>query len=197
MPVLLSWIGFLILVLSLLLLGRSAVESRRRRRYLEAEFPKLASQNEKSAVNHEEQVTAPNNTRAQSGEFPALPRRITNSNEESVDRVVWVQRLTDHVFRQRHSGRYNVLTVNTKVWHRFLPEEVVERMPVTYTNSKTLQVIHYEVCVFQKGTMTLLGDGGYINWCFEGNFNRMENHVEFNPLPAEDYLGGDFCISIQ
>lgn len=185
MPVLLSWVAFLILVLSLLLFGRSAVESRRRRRYLEAKFPKQANEDEKPPVNLEEQVIAPSNTAAQSGEFPPLPRSITNSNEESVDRVIWVQRLTDHVFRQRHGRRYNVLTLNTKVWHRFLPEEMVERLPVTYTNSKTLQVIHYEVTVFQKGTMTLLGDGGYINWCFEGNFNRMDNYVEFNPITAE------------
>jgi hypothetical protein len=62
---------------------------------------------------------------------------------------------------------------------------MVERLPVTYTNSKTLQMIHYEVTVFQQGSMTLLGDGGYINWCFEGNFNRMDNYVEFNPITAD------------
>lgn len=145
----------------------------------------LADQDEKPPFNHEEQVIASSSTTTPFGEFPPLPRSITNSNEESVDRVIWVQRLTDHVFRQRHGRRFNVLTLHTKVWHRFLPEGIVERLPVTYTNSKTLQVIHYEVTVFQNGNMTLLGDGGYINWCFEGNFDRMDNHVQFNPITAD------------
>lgn len=62
---------------------------------------------------------------------------------------------------------------------------MVERLPVTYTNSKTLQMINYEATVFQNGNMTLLGDGGYINWCFEGNLDRMDNYVEFNPITAD------------
>ncbi len=37
----------------------------------------------------------------------------------------------------------------------------------------------YEIYVFKRGHFTLLGDGGYINWHFAGNYKRDENRVEF------------------
>lgn len=40
----------------------------------------------------------------------------------------------------------------------------------------------YEIWVFEQGTFDKVGDGGYINWCFSGNFNRNGNHVDFFPI---------------
>jgi hypothetical protein len=112
----------------------------------------------------------------------SLPRSITDPNEDVIERGDWVQRLTDHVYTQRHASRYNVLTIHTNIDYHFLPEGVVERFNFTYANRKTGQVIPYETVVFRSGHLTRLGDGGYINWCFEGNFERMDNFVVFKDV---------------
>jgi hypothetical protein len=39
-----------------------------------------------------------------------------------------------------------------------------------------------DVYIFDHGTFTNLGDGGYKNWCFEGNFHRDGNHVQFRRI---------------
>jgi hypothetical protein len=111
-----------------------------------------------------------------------LPRSITQSNEDSIDRGEWVRRLTCHIYAQRHGSRYNVLTIHTRIAHEFTPEGVVERFFLTYTNSKTAQDIPYDVVVFRKGKLKRFGDGGYINWCFEGNFDRLDDVVTFNEI---------------
>ncbi|WPG97941.1 Hypothetical protein R9X50_00072400 [Acrodontium crateriforme] len=41
----------------------------------------------------------------------------------------------------------------------------------------------YEIFAFTSGTFTLQGDGGFINWCFDGNFNRDGNNVTFFEIP--------------
>lgn len=38
----------------------------------------------------------------------------------------------------------------------------------------------YEVWVFNSGTFTHAGDGGYINWAFSGSFDRNDNQVTFH-----------------
>jgi hypothetical protein len=43
----------------------------------------------------------------------------------------------------------------------------------------------YEVEVFDSGTFTLVGDGGYLNWCFGGNYDRNGNSVTFNPIAGQ------------
>jgi hypothetical protein len=43
----------------------------------------------------------------------------------------------------------------------------------------------YEVQVFDSGTFTLVGDGGYLNWCFGGNYERNGNTVTFNPIAGK------------
>jgi hypothetical protein len=37
----------------------------------------------------------------------------------------------------------------------------------------------YEVQIFDSGTFTLEGDGGFINWRIDGNFKRSGNFVQF------------------
>lgn len=36
----------------------------------------------------------------------------------------------------------------------------------------SLGTMGYEVWVFESGTFELVGDGGYENWCFNGDYDR-------------------------
>ncbi|CAF9904553.1 hypothetical protein IMSHALPRED_000104 [Imshaugia aleurites] len=41
------------------------------------------------------------------------------------------------------------------------------------------QTLSYDCYIFDSGTFTLKGDGGYLNWAFTGNFTRNGNTVTF------------------
>lgn len=112
----------------------------------------------------------------------SLPQSIVEPDVDSIDRANWVIRLTHHVYDARHGRRYNVLTINTDIDYHFAPTGVVERLSVKYNESRRGRVIPYEVVVFRRGHLVRLGDGGYINWCFEGNFERAEDCVTFNDI---------------
>ena len=111
-----------------------------------------------------------------------LPQSITNTDEDTLERGDWVIRLTSHVFSQRYSGRYNVLTIYNKIDHHFMPEGLVEKISSTYSTAKKPEVITFDTFVFRKGYLIRLGDGGYLNWCFEGNFDRLDNQVVFKEI---------------
>lgn len=49
----------------------------------------------------------------------------------------------------------------------------------------------YEIYAFTSGTFTLQTDGGFINWCFGGNFNRDGNNVTFFDIRKS--IGGSDC----
>ncbi len=112
----------------------------------------------------------------------SLPQSIINSDEGILDRGDWVRRLTSHVYSDRHAGQFNVLTINTKTDHHFMPQGVLEKLSLTYTNSEKLKIIPYDVFVFRKGYLIRLGDGGYLNWCFDGKFDRLDNQVAFHEI---------------
>jgi hypothetical protein len=40
----------------------------------------------------------------------------------------------------------------------------------------------YETYVFDSGTFTRAGEGGFINWSFAGNFVQNDNVVVFSPI---------------
>lgn len=111
-----------------------------------------------------------------------LPQSIINSDEDILDRGDWVQRLTSHVYSDRHAGKFNVLTIHTKIDHHFMPQGVVEKLSLTYTNSEKSEVIPYDIFVFRTGYLLRLGHGGYLNWCFEGKFDKHDNQVVFNEI---------------
>ncbi|KAI9770185.1 MAG: hypothetical protein M1839_003251 [Geoglossum umbratile] len=160
-----AWSICSVIALAVLLLGRITLV-RRRARLLEALSDPTYPIEEKILE------TPPAKT-------PELPQSVTRSDEGSIGRDDWVQRLTHHVFAERHGGRYNVLTIHMNIDHLFKPDGVVERFSLTYANPKEAQVIPYDVIVFRRGYMWRFGDGGYINWCFEGNFDRFDNFVTF------------------
>lgn len=40
----------------------------------------------------------------------------------------------------------------------------------------------YDTYIFDYGTFTLVGDEGYTNWCFDGNYTKDGNQVTFNGI---------------
>ena len=108
-----------------------------------------------------------------------LPESITASN---IERAAWVLRMTRHVFSERHSGRYNVVVINNDLEYHFNPQNVVEKFTVEFQNSKRPWVVPYSIVVFDEGTLLNMGDGGDINWDWQGNFTRSGNKLlSFNP----------------
>lgn len=53
------------------------------------------------------------------------------------------------------------------------------------------RTVGYECYVFDSGTLTKRGDGGFINWCFNGSYKRDGDHVEFYKIPGT-YLWTSF-----
>lgn len=43
-------------------------------------------------------------------------------------------------------------------------------------------VERYETYVFEYGEFALVGEGGYENWSFDGNYTQEDNHVVFNGI---------------
>ncbi|KAI9656801.1 MAG: hypothetical protein M1821_003440 [Bathelium mastoideum] len=111
-----------------------------------------------------------------------LSQSILASNTSRAD---WTQRLTGHIYDDRYSRRYNVITVNTEIDYEFAPEEVIDIYQTTYSDPGR-GIIHYESTVFKRGYFIRLGDGGYINWCFQGNYDRNANAVQFKDIETND-----------
>jgi len=53
------------------------------------------------------------------------------------------------------------------------------------------RTMNYHLYVFKDGTFTHNGDGGFINWAFEGFFKREGNKVTFTAPPAAANDGGE------
>lgn len=97
--------------------------------------------------------------------------------QSDIDRASWVLRMTQHVFTERHLGCHNVVVINDDLEHYFKPEGVVEKFLIKFHNSKRPWTVPYSVVVFRKGTLLNLGDGGDINWDWQGNFTRSGNKL--------------------
>lgn len=53
----------------------------------------------------------------------------------------------------------------------------------------TYSVGMVQVYLFKRGEFTLLGDGGFINWSFGGNYERNSNKVTFWDIPSDSGAG--------
>jgi hypothetical protein len=71
-------------------------------------------------------------------------------------------------------GRYNIMVINTKLNYSLDLKGVVG--DVTYHHS----TYGYRVLVFESGTVVNRGDGGWINWGFQGVWNRDGGTVNFS-----------------
>ncbi|MCJ1380880.1 hypothetical protein MMC17_003989 [Xylographa soralifera] len=115
-------------------------------------------------------------------EREGLPGSITRSDSDTIKRDAWVLRMVHHMFGERHQGHYNVVVINADLEYRFKPEGVVERFLIDYHNKHRPWVVPYEVVVFREGTLENMGDGGDINWDWQGNFVRSDNRrLTFRP----------------
>lgn len=103
---------------------------------------------------------------------PALPESVTRSDADFIDRADWVLRMTHHVFSERHQGSHNVIVINDKLKYKFYAEGILERFLVNYNNKSIAGPVPYAVVVFREGTFLNMGDGGDINWDWQGNFIR-------------------------
>jgi hypothetical protein len=111
-----------------------------------------------------------------------LPAEVTNSDSPAYDRSTWVRRINGHVFEQRHKGRHNVLTINTELEYYLSMRECIEEFNVPYWDSDGRKIV-YRIVVFDKGELVNLGDGGFINWMFEGSYVRTGvSTLSFRPI---------------
>lgn len=104
-------------------------------------------------------------------------------NRADTTRAAWVLRMTHHVFTERHKGLHNVVVINNDLdYYFYSPEDVVESLLVEYKNSERPWTVPYSVVVFHQGALLNMGDGGDINWDWQGNFTRHgDNFLDFQP----------------
>lgn len=107
---------------------------------------------------------------------PTLPESVTRSDVDFIDRAAWVLRLTHHVFSERHKGSHNVLVINDNLEYQFDAQGILERLLINYRKSRG-GLVPYAVVVFREGTLVNMGDGGDMNWDWQGNFIRSGNRV--------------------
>lgn len=149
------------------------------RRQFNQNLPKKASDGEKKLQHN----SIPTTTQHILGPMsPHLPDYITAWDNDKIDRVQWVGRITDHVGNSRHRGRYNVLTINHDLEYHLNVNDVVEEFLVTYQDKPKRRKIPYRVIVFESAELINLGDGGFINLQMEGNFaNLGVSIISFQP----------------
>lgn len=109
--------------------------------------------------------------------LPTLPEPVTRSDVDFIDRAAWVQRMTHHVFSERHKGSHNVIVINDKLKYTFHAKGILERFLINYYSKSIAGLVPYAVVVFTEGTLLNMGDGGDINWDWQGNFIRTGNKL--------------------
>lgn len=108
---------------------------------------------------------------------PALPESVTRSDVDIIDRAAWVLRLTHHVFSVRHERSHNVLVINDNLEYYFDAKVILERFLITYDSRSRAGNVPYAVVVFSEGRLVNMGDGGDINWDWQGNFKRSGDKI--------------------
>lgn len=123
---------------------------------------------------------------------PALPESVTRSDVDLIDRADWVLRMTRHVFSERHEGSHNVIVINDKLKYQFDAVGILERFLINYHSKTRAGLVPYAVVVFREGILVNMGDGGDINWDWQGNFIRSGNNMlVFKPcVPGIAYKPG-------
>lgn len=139
---------------------------------------------EKNLYSHEN-ISTPDSFPKISTLTPELPESVTRS---SINRDAWVLRMTHHVFDERHQNHYNVLVINNDLEYHLRAVGIVEEFLVKYYETKiqfhrtTNKVVTYRIVVFKEGSVVNMGDGGDINWDWQGNFVRSAAKiVDFKP----------------
>lgn len=106
-----------------------------------------------------------------------LPESVTRSDVDFIDREAWVQRMTHHVFSERHKGSHNVIVINDNLKYQFDAQGILERFLISYYSDSRAGRVPYAVVVFREGMLVNMGDGGDINWDWQGNVIRSGNKM--------------------
>lgn len=116
---------------------------------------------------------------AQAGvEIPIDPVEIKDMIDEAVysseNRGGFVRGLMEAAAVQAKKGGYNVMVFNLQQDY-----DTDIRNTAEYFKRVEYDGIPYGIWIFEKGTFTNKGDGGWINWGFYGNFERDGKTVTF------------------
>ncbi|WP_236239729.1 stress protein [Streptomyces sp. CC228A] len=97
---------------------------------------------------------------------------VTDAIERKQNRSGYVKSLMEGAFYEA-GQRYNVMVINNANRHTAHLRGVVYDARISGIHGT------YRVIVFESGTFTNHGDGGWINWAFRGWFDRDGGHVTF------------------
>ncbi len=101
-----------------------------------------------------------------------LNEYLNKINGQRIARDVATKEIVHHLRRSYPS--YNVMVVHSKHMKDF------EKCKHTHIEIPLFFGTYgYEIYVFKRGHFTLLGDGGYINWHFAGNYKRYKKRIIF------------------
>lgn len=98
---------------------------------------------------------------------------IADAIKSAQNRDGFVKNLMESSF-YASGQKYNVMVFN-------LSQEYEDHFNgVQFYGSAVYDGITYGIWVFEDGSFTNKGDGGWINWAFRGWFDRDGNHVKFH-----------------
>ena len=97
--------------------------------------------------------------------FSGIRDLVNMFNDQTVDRGEATQLIVDHYTR-------SFADKNCIVCHSPHIQSLNGMVHDHIELPKKVGTIGYEIYVFDDGEFTNLGDGGYINWAFAGNFVR-------------------------
>ncbi|MFD8542540.1 stress protein [Streptomyces sp. NPDC059649] len=103
-----------------------------------------------------------------------IANKIESSIKTAQNREGFVKNLRESAFYAA-GGQYNVMVMNLSQGYDHHLNGVKAYGSATYDG------VIYGIWVFEDGEFTNLGDGGYINWAFQGWFDRPNNggYVKF------------------
>lgn len=94
-------------------------------------------------------------------------------NDQLIDLGTATQQITKF-FAETYPA-YNIMVVRSKHLQNF---EESSHLHIELT-PPIVGTVGFEIYVFKRGNFTLLGDGGYHNWSFAGNFVQDVAFVKF------------------
>lgn len=102
-----------------------------------------------------------------------LGTTIASAVKSAQNRSGFVKNLMNSAFYTARQ-RYNVMVCNLSLNYDSQLESVV------FYRSAVYDGVTYGIWVFEKGTFTNNGDGGWINWAFTGRYQRNGRIVRFS-----------------
>lgn len=97
----------------------------------------------------------------------AIGQAIKNAVKSGKNRNACVKGLMEAATPEANKGGYNVMVFNMRQGYK-----TDIRNTVAFFTQVHCDGIPFGVWIFDKGTFTNQGDGGFINWAFYGTFRR-------------------------